>query len=149
MCNTLERVFFVLYPSNPKQAHTEEGFWLRRMLFLAAFCHFGLTITALVIIGFWSMFFNVVQLCSSYSCYLTLRERQIWVYMITLLFQITHAICCVLGLTDHQGERENSSMHFLGKLITLIICVIVGWLVGKACYDFRKSGGLHGILPGG
>ena len=94
------------------------------------------------------MFLNLLQLCSAYSCYLTLRERQVWFYMIMLLVQVIYAILTLVGI-DKDDEKKLSSMQFLGKLISVCICVIVGWLVGKAYYDFRKSGGLHGSLPGG
>ena len=109
MCLTLNRLFFALFPTTKKIAQTEEGHWLRRMLFIAAFCHFGLSIWALAIIGFWPMFFNLLQLTSSYSCYLTLRERQIWIYMIILVMQVIYLVCCLVGLDDH-GARETSTM---------------------------------------
>ena len=100
MCSTLERIFFSLYPSSSKTAETPEGDWLRRMLFISLFVHAGLAGWALALIGFWPMIINLAQLAWAYSCYLTLREREIAVYMVLLLAQLIYNICCLFGSSD-------------------------------------------------
>ena len=80
----MSRVFFALYPSSKKEAHTEEGHWLRRMCAVATFVHFGLTVLGLAMIGFGTMIMNFLLSCWAYSCFLTLREREVWLYMIVL-----------------------------------------------------------------
>lgn len=93
------------------------------------------------------MFINLCQTMWAYSCYLTLREREIWVYVIILLIQVIYCTICLLGL-NHDATTKESSMQTLGKLVCLCVCGILGYLIGKAYYDFRKSGGLHGLAPG-
>ena len=34
-------------------------------------------------------------------------------------------------------------------MVSSVLCVLLGYMVGKAYYDFRKSGGLHGDLKDG
>ena len=147
MCGTLERLFFSLYPSSRKVAETAEGDWLRRMLFVAMIIHAGLAAWALALIGFVPMILNLLQLAWSYSCYLTLREREVLVYMILLLGQFIYNMCCLLG--THDGDEDLTSIQQLGKMVSAVLCVLLGYTVGKAYYDFRKSGGLHGDLKGG
>ena len=146
MCSTCERLFFWLYPSNMKQAETEEGFWLRRMLLFAVIVHAGLAVWALAIIGFVPMILNLFQLAIAYSCYLTLREREVITYLFMIVVQCIYNISCLLGIHEH--EYELSSMQLLGKMVSLTLCVILGYIVGKAYYEFRKSGGLHGLALG-
>ena len=99
---TLNRLFFALWPTKRKEAETEEGHWLRRMVFIAMILHCGLAIVNLAMVGFWGMFFNLVQAAWSYSCYLTLREREIWVYMVILGIQTIYQLFAILGI----GEKN-------------------------------------------
>ena len=88
MGNCMERFFFKLYPSTKKVTETEEGDWLRGSLSVATFIHFGLMIMCMAAVGFWPMFINLFQCLSAYSCYLTLRERQAWIYMFSVAVQV-------------------------------------------------------------
>ena len=148
---TVSRVFFTLYPSQSKQAFTAEGDWLRKMCLFATVAHAGLTVTGLAFVGFQCMALNALQCCFSYSCYLTLREREIWIYMFILLCQVLLNLLDILGVTDNPAKAHmtESSLQQLGQFIALAMCVLIGYLVGRASYMFRKSGGLHGNLPKG
>ena len=42
-----------------------------------------------------------------------------------------------------------SSMQKLGHIIAFSCSVLMGYLMGRASYLFRKTGGLHGGLPKG
>ena len=148
MCDTFGRIFFALWPSKKKTAYTEEGLWLRKMCMIACVCHFGLSLTGLAIIGFMTMLINFLQTCWAYSCYLTLREREIWTYCVILFFQVLLQTLDLLGVGDDPAHPE-SSMQTLGHLICLCVCCLLGYAVGKSSYDFRKAGGLHGNLPAG
>ena len=108
MGDTISRMFFTLYPSQKKQAFTEEGVWLRKMCLLATIVHASLSIIGLTLVGFQCMFLNLIECLWVYSCYLTLREREIWAYMVILLIQITLNILDLFGITDGENTRESS-----------------------------------------
>ena len=148
---TASRIFFQLYPSQKRQAYTEEGHWLRKMSLFAAIVHAGLTIMGLAMVGFMCMMFNALQLMIVYSVYLTLREREVWIYMFLLLIQTVLNILDVLGITDNPEKvaMQESSLQQLGQFIALAMTILIGYFVGQASYSFRKSGGLHGNLPKG
>ena len=145
---TIGRVFFSLYPSQKFQAFTEEGHWLRKVCLIATICHLSMTILGLALVGFQCMILNLLECLWMYSCYLTLREREVWVYMIILLILLTMNVLDLLGITDGE-ESVESSMQQLGQFIVLAITVLMFYFVGRASYMFRKSGGLHGGLPAG
>ena len=147
MGGTCERTFFSLYPTILKQPETEQGVWLRKTLLITCVVHFCLTLASLAIIGFWPMTLNLLQTCWSYSCYLTLREREVWFYLILLFIQAFYLVLHLLGFGDDTGD--DSAFQTLGHLIAICCCGLVGWLVASAFYAFRKSGGLHGTLEQG
>ena len=103
MGGACERTFFSLYPTIKKEAETEEGVWLRKTLFAASIVHSVLTMGCLAIVGFMPMLFNMLQACWSYSCYLTLREREVWVYMVILFLQLFYLVLHLLGFGDGIG----------------------------------------------
>mmetsp|Transcript_8938 Transcript_8938/g.10980 ORF Transcript_8938/g.10980 Transcript_8938/m.10980 type:complete len:123 (+) Transcript_8938:114-482(+) len=121
------------------------------MCLFATLAHGGLTVLGLALVGFICMIMNLVQCCFTYSCYLTLREREIWIYMFLLLAQVLLNTLDILGITDGEGKNhlQESSLQQLGQFIALAMCVLVGYFVGRASYLFRKSGGLYGGLPHG
>ena len=145
---TVSRAFFVLYPSQKKQAFTEEGHWLRKMCLVATFCHAGLTILGLALVGFQCMLLNLLECIWIYSCYLTLSEREVWVYMLLLFVTTLLNILDLLGITDSEDGKE-SSFQQLGQFIVLAVVILLGYFIGRASYLFRKSGGIHGGLPAG
>ena len=149
MGNSCERAFFTLYPSNRKKPLTEEGVYLRKIMALATFVHFGLSILALAAIGFWPMLINLIQSSSAYSCYLTLRERQVWVYMIFLVIQVWYQIMDLCSVGDDPNKRPDSAFEMMGNLISLALSCVMGYMVGRASYIFRKTGGLHGSVKDG
>ena len=93
------RIFFCLYPSRQKQAETPEGLHLRSTLgWLTVFHVLGFLIS-LTIIGFLSMMCELFYSVWCYSCYLTLRERQIVFYMVTIAFGIIYGFLNVFSST--------------------------------------------------
>ena len=108
-----------------------------------------MALTSLAIIGFWPMFFNLLESLWAYSCYLTLREREVWVYLALLLIQILVMIFHSLGLSDNKGPGNDGTFQILGDLIVFCSDGLLGYLVGQAFYTFRKTGGLHGTLEDG
>ena len=135
MCTWFSKLFFKIYPSKKKEARNHDAVWLRKMCLLAGFIHGSLALLAMALIGFWPMIFNLLQFFWSYSCYLTLRERAVFVYLLLLLVQISYCICRTLGI----GEEDESRGTFqsLGNIIILCFLVLLGYLMGKAVWDFH------------
>ena len=104
MCDFFNRCFFKLYPAKKKDTTNEVSYWLRMMLLVASILHFTLTMLSLALIGFKPMVFNLIQVMWSYSCYLTLREREVVVYLLILVAQISYCLTRILGLGDEHGE---------------------------------------------
>ena len=90
MCDCGEKLFFYLYPSDRKEIPDENkpGLWLRCMLLIAVVVHMGLSFFSLAIVGFYPLVINLIQASWSYSCQLTMRERQIVIYLVLLLVQM-------------------------------------------------------------
>ena len=105
-CDCFERLFFRMYPTKKKVYNTEEGKDLRFSLCMATVAHFALLILCLACVGFWPMFINLLQCCSAYSCYLTLRERQVWVYLTLLAINLFLVIMDTLGFGDDEEDKE-------------------------------------------
>ena len=137
-CNAL---FFKFYPSIKKEARNEESLWLRKMCLIATVIHFSLSILSLALIGFGPMIFNLLQTCWIYSCYLTLREREVAVYLFILLGQTIYCIFAILGVGEDPGT-ESGAFQSLGHIIILCFLVLMAYLVGKAEWDFHQRGGL-------
>ena len=87
MCEKLEKCFFFFYPSKPKavpEGH-EDARWFRVIALISTFVHFGLLIFCLALVGPYAMLFNLGQCFFVYSVYLTLREREMAVYLLLLI----------------------------------------------------------------
>ncbi len=136
------RLFFSLYPSKRKEIPEDnvDGHTLRVMLLIATIAHSLLAFFCLAFVGFWPMIINVIQAAWAYSCYLTMREREIVLYLFLLCVQI---ICQFFGLFSNESENDKGSIKFLGAMICICTCSIMGYLVGKEYYSFRMIGGLH------
>ena len=136
------RVFFYLYPSKRKEIPegNDDGEYLRVMLLIAIILHSGLAFFCLAFVGFWPMLINVIQAAFAYSCYLTMREREVVFYLFLLIVQV---VTQFLGLFEPKTENDQGSLKFLGAMICICVCAVLGYLVGKAYYSFRVVGGLH------
>ena len=70
------------------------------MCLIATLLHFTLVLLSLALIGFKPMLFNLVQVIWVYSCYLTLREREVVVYLVVLAAQIVYCVTRILGIGE-------------------------------------------------
>ena len=84
MGNIVARTFYKLWPHQQKKSETKEGEGLRCSLGFATIMHIFLFVACLTLVGFRPMLYNLLQFSWAYSCYLTLREREIVVYFIML-----------------------------------------------------------------
>lgn len=115
---------------------------MRKMLFLGLILHCALVFLCLAMVGFEPMLINLIQACWIYSCFLTLRERQVILYFALLAIQAFYAIYSTLR-KQPEGYRLSSS-QLLGRLICLSVVALIFYTLGRAYYAFRKTGGLHG-----
>ena len=81
----IKKFFYWFYPAQPKFCHTEEGKTLRRIMCWQVGLHTTAALISLAIIGFFSMISHMLWAMWTYSIYLSLREMQIIVYLVTLL----------------------------------------------------------------
>ena len=75
----------------------------------------------------------------SYSVYLTLREREMALYIFLLLVQIGHCFAVIF-----LSEKQKGTFQLAGFIINIVACSILIYLNGRSWYMFRTSGGLHG-----
>ena len=87
MCEKLTQCFFFFYPSKKKEipVGNEEATWMRCIALISSFVHFGMLIFCLALVGVYPMLFNLAQCFFVYSVYLTLREREMAVYLLLLM----------------------------------------------------------------
>ena len=144
MCTWFSRLFFKIYPSKKKEARNHDAVWLRKMCLLAGFIHGSLALLAMALIGFWPMIFNLLQFFWIYSCYLTLREREVVFYLVILLVQTSYCVCRILGVGEDSSE-EKGTFQSLGNIIILCFLVLLGYLIGKAEWDFHQRGDMKAV----
>ena len=53
------------------------------------------------------------------------------------------------GVGDDPNKRPDSAFEMMGNLISLALSCVMGYMVGRASYIFRKTGGLHGSVKDG
>ena len=88
-------------------------------------------------VGAGPMILNFLQACWIYSVYLTMREREMVIYLILLLGQIAQCITMLFA--------GNVRAYQTGGLIgNATACGILLVLNGRALWKFHESGGLHG-----
>ena len=95
----------------------------------------------LAIVGFIPMLLNIANAAWAYSCYLTLRERELGVYFIILVVQVVDHVVTLFA------DKKHGNVQVLGHLICLALIALTGFYVGRAWYHFRKTGGLRGTGP--
>jgi hypothetical protein len=84
MCKQMQRLFFNLYPSKMKQVVSTDGRRVRKSILFALVLHVLLFFFCLAVVGFIPMLANFMLSCWSYSCYLTIREKEIVIYLVLL-----------------------------------------------------------------
>ena len=143
MGNWGARVFFYLYPTNKKELPEENkaGHWMRCVMMICVFVHFSLAFFCLAFVGFWPMIINLLQSANAYSAYLTMRERAIVFYLVLVCVQVVTEFLNLFSSDDSQGDQ--GSLKTLGAMVCISACAILGYMVGKAYYDFRVIGGIH------
>ncbi len=138
MGNFFARTFFCLWPNTSKQYFTEEGKRLRCAMLACTCIHTFLFVFSLSLVGFYPMLYNLWLGCWAYSCYLTLREREVIAYFIMLVAVI------VVQIGRFWRGNEGSWQSLAGLAEIGVYCLVL-YIAARYYYAFRVSGGLHGI----
>ena len=132
--------FFWLWPNEKKPYFTEEGQRMRLAMTATTSIHCILYLVCLVLVGFWPMMYNIILAAWSYSCQLTLREREIIFYFVlVILFMVLQ----FMRLFDDKAE---GSIQTLSGMIVAGMYALCLWISGRYYYAFRVSGGLRGSV---
>ena len=138
MGNFFARTFFCLWPNTQKKYFTDEGKRMRYMMLADTIMHWVLFVFSLCLVGFWPMLYNLGLAAWAYSCYLTLREREIVVYFFFL------AAVIVAQIGRYWRGNEGSWQSLSGLVETGLYCLML-YVSARYYYSFRISGGLHGL----
>ena len=135
--NIFNRCFFKFYPSQPKHADTQAGLRLRRALLVSLIMHACFFVLALTYIGFYVMVMEIFFVSWVYTCYLTLHEWAIVVYLFALVIGMIHGVFSVI-------DYEDVSLLFF--IILLVFYALCFFYTGKRYMTFRSHGGIHGTV---
>ena len=138
-----ERCFFRLYPTKKKETINPNGHWLRCVMLIATFLHFGMALFCMALVGFAAMILNILQCVWSYSVYLTLREREMCFYILALLAQLVQ---CFFSLFKGD-ETATGAFQTGGTIGNIVGCCVMLFMGGRALWKFHSTGGLHGSEP--
>ena len=76
----------------------------------------------------------------SYSVYLTLNEWKVGLYFFFLMTSTFSGL--FYGL-----EQKKDGMQKMGLIVNCCFYILNIWFIGKAYWDFRKTGGIKGLKP--
>jgi hypothetical protein len=112
------------------------------MFAIATFLHGLFAILSLALVGAEAMYSAQVLGIFSYSCYLTLREWTIVLYLI-----ITTMSAFYLAYAGAGTLAE--STQILGLYLGIGVDLVTVYYCGRAYFYFRKTGGIHGVARTG
>ena len=130
-----KKIFFRLYPNKLKPADTHQGLYLRKVLRVLTFLHVLFFFVCLTIVGFLPMLSELGLSAWCYSCYLTLKEWQVILYMLFLFIGLINGFINIFAF-------ESVSLIFY--IINLVYYGIAMYFAFMSYKNFRKSGGIHG-----
>ena len=139
MGNHVARAFWCLYPHELKPSFTPEGRSIRGAFKALTIIHTIMFVFCLTIVGFVPMLYNLGLASWAYSCYLTLREREMIVYFILIVAALGQQI------GSYFTGKEEGSWQSLGGLVNLGIYVLCLYVAARYYAYFRMSGGLRGV----
>ena len=142
MCECLERWFFKFFPTKRKHVEPDyaAGNWFRCIALISCILHNLLFIFCLALVGAGPMIINFLQAVWCYSIFLTLREREMIVYMVMILGQISQ--CVTMLLKDR--DIPLGAFQTGGLIGNSVACILLLIFNGRALYKFHMCGGLHG-----
>ena len=137
-----KKLFMTMFPEKKKEATTPQGKWLRNMFACTTFLHIVFAILSLALVGAEAMYSAQVLSILSYSCYLTLREWTIILYLV-----ITFVSAFYLAYAGAGTLAE--STQILGLYIGIMVDLATVYYCGRAYYYFRETGGIKGVARTG
>ena len=133
------KIFANMYPRKMKPALTPEGQWLRKCVGWATVLHCLFFTFSLAFVGFLPMISNLFLATFAYSVFLTLRECEVVVHMVLILFAISG------GMQDLLYHADMDSTQRMGLIVNMVFYVWMLWYLCRAYFYFRKSGGIKGF----
>ncbi len=118
MTDWFGKVFFTLYPSKPKQLSTHEGKRLRTHIGVFMLFHMMFFVTSLTAVGFLPMLTELGFVIWTFSCYLTLREWEIILYLVAL------SCAAIYGLLNLFANKNISNNIIIGILMQYRFAVL-------------------------
>jgi hypothetical protein len=138
MFKLTRKIFTNMYPRKLKPALTAEGQWLRKCVGWSTVLHIIFFAFSLAFVGFLPMISNLFLATFGYSVFLTLRECEVVVYLVTILSAISG------GFFDLMHHKDNDASQKMGLIVMMASYVWVIYYLCRAYYFFRKSGGIKG-----
>ena len=135
MSDILNKIFFTLYPDHPKRTSNEEGVHLRSTIKVCCILHIFFFVAALTLMGFLTTMTELGFSLWSFSCFLTLREWSIIIYMIMLLFSAIYGILNIFTI---------GTIGLLFYIMNLMFYILALYYILGAYKHFRDAGGIHG-----
>ncbi len=117
-----------------------EGDYLRRALSILVFFHCVFFVVSIVYIGFLSMISEIIFSLWAYSCYLTLKEPFIVLYLLGLIMGIIYG---VIGMMYKTNINFNNMLFYI---MAEVYYVLAFYYLGRTYLSFRKAGGIHGTF---
>ena len=139
MGNHIARAFWCLYPNELKPFYTPEGKAIRGAFKALTIIHVVMFVFCLTMVGFVPMLYNLGLSSWAYSCYLTLREREIIIYFILIVFALIQQI------GTYFNDKTYGNWQTLGGLVNLGIYALCLYVSARYYAYFRMSGGLRGV----
>ena len=140
------KLFIYLYPAQNKNTYTKEGDSLRCQILAALVLHTIFAIISLAFIGFEPMIVNMWLMILCYSCYITIRDCTIVLYLICLCLAISGGLSW--GFSDqNQGALGLQSTQTMGLIANCVMLAGNCFLIFKSYMRFRATGGLRGLNP--
>ena len=128
-----------MFPKRAKKTRNNHSDWLRAYIGWSIVLHFMFFVLSLVFIGFWPMIMNLFLATWAYSCYLTLRNCTIFLYLCLLT---SSAFCLIDDLYNENVVRPYNSIQKMGMIsMSMAYCVLI-WFNGRMFWSFYVLGGL-------
>ena len=113
---------------------------MRTVSLISCILHNLLFIFCLALVGAGPMVFNFLQAAWIYSVFLTMRQREMVVYLLLVLGQI--AQCLTMMLKDR--DVPLGAFQSGGLIGNTVACGLLLFFNGRALWLFHESGGLRG-----
>merc|ERR1711998_331190 len=85
-------IFSKMYPRKEKKTWTRQGSWLRKLIKICLWCHITFTLFNFLWVGFTGFFVNLMLTFWCMSCYYTLNQCSIIIYIVFLIMAIIFGI---------------------------------------------------------